>query len=79
MRVQKHALTEWTKSSYSAVNGDCVEVKAADHSTVSVRDSKNPLDGMLDFAPRRGRPSSRTSTAPRRVESDLHRHRSTAK
>lgn len=51
MRVQQPVLTEWTKSSYSAVNGDCVEVKAADHSTVSVRDSKNPLNGMLDFAP----------------------------
>ncbi|MEU4349175.1 DUF397 domain-containing protein [Streptomyces sp. NPDC023838] len=51
MRVQQHALTEWTKSSYSAVNGDCVEVKAAPRSTVSVRDSKKPLNGMLDFAP----------------------------
>ncbi|GAA0601364.1 DUF397 domain-containing protein [Streptomyces crystallinus] len=51
MRVQQHALTEWTKSSYSAVNGDCVEVKAADLSTVSVRDSKEPLQGMLDFTP----------------------------
>ncbi|MEV6547556.1 DUF397 domain-containing protein [Streptomyces sp. NPDC051597] len=51
MRVQQPALTDWTKSSYSAVNGDCVEIKAADHSTVSVRDSKNPLHGKLDFAP----------------------------
>ncbi|MFD9790451.1 DUF397 domain-containing protein [Streptomyces sp. NPDC059070] len=51
MRVQQPALTDWTKSSYSGPHGDCVEVKAADRSTVSVRDSKKPLDGMLDFAP----------------------------
>lgn len=49
MVMQRDALTEWTKSSYSAVNGDCVEVKAAGHHAVSVRDSKNPHSGVLDF------------------------------
>ncbi|GFH38274.1 DUF397 domain-containing protein [Streptomyces pacificus] len=37
---QAASLTEWTKSTYSAVNGDCVEVKAKDQSSVAVRDSK---------------------------------------
>ncbi|WP_371612469.1 DUF397 domain-containing protein [Streptomyces clavifer] len=43
-------LSEWTKSSYSAVNGDCVEVKAAGNSAVAVRDSKDPRTGILEFA-----------------------------
>ncbi|AWI29578.1 DUF397 domain-containing protein [Streptomyces tirandamycinicus] len=37
---QAASLTEWTKSSYSAVNGDCVEIKLKDQSLVAVRDSK---------------------------------------
>ncbi|MFF0047890.1 DUF397 domain-containing protein [Streptomyces sp. NBC_01620] len=49
MVIQRDTLTEWTKSSYSAVNGDCVEVKAAGHHAVLVRDSKNPRNGVLDF------------------------------
>ncbi|MDK1472595.1 DUF397 domain-containing protein [Streptomyces sp. 549] len=35
-------LANWTKSSYSAVNGDCVEVRAYSRQVVAVRDSKNP-------------------------------------
>ncbi|MEV6260992.1 DUF397 domain-containing protein [Streptomyces sp. NPDC051784] len=44
-------LTDWTKSSYSAVNGDCVEIKAAagEQSWVAVRDSKDPGTGVLGF------------------------------
>ncbi|MGW1814269.1 DUF397 domain-containing protein [Streptomyces sp. NPDC002125] len=48
--LMKHGkLTEWTKSSYSAVNGDCVEIKAAGRNTVAVRDSKDPQTGVLGF------------------------------
>ncbi|MEI5008349.1 DUF397 domain-containing protein [Streptomyces sp. PmtA] len=46
---QAASLTEWTKSSYSAVNGDCVEVKAEEHSSVAVRDSKAVHRPHLDF------------------------------
>ncbi|MFE3518203.1 DUF397 domain-containing protein [Streptomyces sp. NPDC059166] len=44
-------LTEWTKSSYSAVNGDCVEIKAEAGAlgSVAVRDSKDPGTGTLGF------------------------------
>ncbi|WP_327368032.1 DUF397 domain-containing protein [Streptomyces sp. NBC_01217] len=49
MLIRHDALTEWTKSSYSAVNGDCVEVKATGHHAVAVRDSKDPRCGVLDF------------------------------
>ncbi|MFK0215127.1 DUF397 domain-containing protein [Streptomyces sp. NPDC090298] len=41
MLFRHDALTEWTKSSYSAVNGDCVEVKAQGALLVRVRDSKD--------------------------------------
>ncbi|MFD4690575.1 DUF397 domain-containing protein [Streptomyces sp. NBC_00683] len=48
--LMKHGkLTEWTKSSYSAVNGDCVEIKTAGHDAVAVRDSKDPRTGVLGF------------------------------
>ncbi|MFJ8887874.1 DUF397 domain-containing protein [Streptomyces sp. NPDC102402] len=50
MLMEHGKLTEWTKSSYSAVNGDCVEIKAAGRDTVAVRDSKDPHIGILDFA-----------------------------
>ncbi|WP_406401570.1 DUF397 domain-containing protein [Streptomyces sp. NBC_00879] len=49
MLIRHDALTEWTKSSYSAVNGDCVEVKAESAAAVAVRDSKEPRRGVLDF------------------------------
>ncbi|MEV0494737.1 DUF397 domain-containing protein [Streptomyces atratus] len=49
MLIRQDWLTEWTKSSYSAVNGDCVEVKTGSHRTVAVRDSKDPGSGVLDF------------------------------
>ncbi|MFG2431635.1 DUF397 domain-containing protein [Streptomyces sp. NPDC048590] len=51
MLMEHGKLTEWTKSSYSAVNGDCVEVKAVAgvYGSVAVRDSKDPGTGVLDF------------------------------
>ena len=56
---------EWTKSSYSAYNGSCVEWKVSSHSgsnghcvkvagtvgSVLVRDSKNPEGPVLAFTP----------------------------
>ncbi|MET9106981.1 DUF397 domain-containing protein [Streptomyces zhihengii] len=44
------APTKWVKSSYSAVNGDCVEVRRPDLSAVAIRDSKNPCGPMLAVA-----------------------------
>ncbi|MEU9777613.1 MULTISPECIES: DUF397 domain-containing protein [unclassified Streptomyces] len=44
--------TEWVKSSYSAVNGDCVEVRLPDRSIVAVRDSKNPRGPVLAVSTR---------------------------
>lgn len=38
----------WRKSSFSAADGDCVEV-AVDSVTVAVRDSKNESGPVLDF------------------------------
>jgi hypothetical protein len=40
----------WRKSSYSANNGDCVEV-AATPADVHVRDTKDRPSGTLDFDP----------------------------
>lgn len=42
----------WRKSSYSLVNGGCVEVAGLLGLAVMVRDSKNPQDNVLQFAPR---------------------------
>lgn len=57
---------DWTKSSYSFANGNCLEARwaASVHSgdtncvqaraaagAVQVRDSKNPEGGILSFAP----------------------------
>ncbi|MFF1730753.1 DUF397 domain-containing protein [Streptomyces sp. NPDC058247] len=47
--MQRVDLSQWTKSSYSAVNGDCVEVKALAASAIAVRDSKNPHRPSLAF------------------------------
>ncbi|MEW1889548.1 MULTISPECIES: DUF397 domain-containing protein [unclassified Streptomyces] len=49
MVIRQNALTEWTKSSYSA-NGNCVEVKAAERHALLVRDSKSVSSGVLDFS-----------------------------
>ncbi|MFB6527092.1 MULTISPECIES: DUF397 domain-containing protein [unclassified Streptomyces] len=50
MLFRREALAEWTKSSYSAVNGDCVEVKAQAHLQVRVRDSKDIARPGLGFS-----------------------------
>ena len=39
----------WKKSSYSAHNGNCIEVAGHASDTVRVRDSKNPAGAILDF------------------------------
>ncbi|WP_433711572.1 DUF397 domain-containing protein [Nocardia sp. CA-084685] len=41
----------WFKSSYSASNGQCVEVAFLDGGLVGVRDSKNPTGPALAFTP----------------------------
>ncbi|MEV4126448.1 DUF397 domain-containing protein [Nocardia sp. NPDC049707] len=41
----------WFKSSYSASNGQCVEVAFLDCDAVGVRDSKNPTGPALVFTP----------------------------
>ncbi|MCT4356307.1 DUF397 domain-containing protein [Streptomyces sp. Je 1-79] len=51
MLFRHDALAEWTKSSYSAVNGDCVEVRAQGHLLVRVRDSKDVARSGLAFTP----------------------------
>lgn len=41
----------WFKSSYSASNGQCVEVAFLDSDMIGVRDSKNPSGPALVFTP----------------------------
>jgi len=41
----------WRKSSYSAANGDCVEVARFADGHIRVRDSKNVLQPTLGFTP----------------------------
>lgn len=40
----------WVKSSYSQMNGHCVEVANPAVNSVVVRDSKNPRGAVLGFA-----------------------------
>jgi hypothetical protein len=39
----------WKKSSYSAANGDCVEMATAGARAIAVRDSKDPEGPVLRF------------------------------
>lgn len=39
----------WKKSSYSAANGDCVEVACLANDSIGVRDSKNIAQPALGF------------------------------
>ncbi|BDU02495.1 MULTISPECIES: DUF397 domain-containing protein [Nocardia] len=41
----------WFKSSYSASNGQCVEIAHLTNGTVGMRDSKNPTGPTLTFTP----------------------------
>jgi len=41
----------WRTSSYSAANGDCVEIARRADGYIGVRDSKNILMSALGFAP----------------------------
>ena len=41
----------WMKSRRSSGNDNCVEVGVADDGTIGVRDSKDPLGGVLEFPP----------------------------
>jgi hypothetical protein len=43
--------TSWRKSSYSAANGDCVEVGQPIDGYIGVRDSKNVSMPTLGFTP----------------------------
>ena len=49
MPVLQGATDMWTKSSYSAGNGACVEVKSPTVAALAVRDSKVPQGPVLAF------------------------------
>jgi Domain of unknown function (DUF397) len=49
MAIRQGATFKWTKSSYSAGNGACVEVKSPVTATLAVRDSKVPEGPALAF------------------------------
>jgi hypothetical protein len=49
MAVLQGATETWTKSSYSAGNGACVEVKSPTVAALAVRDSKTPDGPVLAF------------------------------
>ncbi|MFG2128735.1 DUF397 domain-containing protein [Streptomyces sp. NPDC048751] len=49
MAILRGATQEWTKSSYSVGNGECVEVKSPTLSALAVRDSKDPQGPVLAF------------------------------
>ncbi|MGQ4383117.1 DUF397 domain-containing protein [Streptomyces sp. SAS_270] len=49
MAILQGATEQWTKSSYSAGNGACVEVKSPALAAMAVRDSKVPHGPTLAF------------------------------
>ncbi|MCX4454833.1 DUF397 domain-containing protein [Streptomyces sp. NBC_01728] len=49
MAILQGATETWTKSSYSAGNGACIEVKSPLLATLAVRDSKVPDGPTLAF------------------------------
>ncbi|MFI8106633.1 DUF397 domain-containing protein [Streptomyces sp. NPDC101118] len=51
MAILQGATDAWTKSSYSAGNGACVEVKSPAVSEIAVQDSKVQEGPFLTFAP----------------------------
>lgn len=48
MAIRQGTLRSWTKSSYSAGHGECVEVKSPS-AALAVRDSKRPEQAGLTF------------------------------
>jgi hypothetical protein len=51
MRLANIRGRSWRKSSYSAANGDCIEVGQRTDGYIGVRDSKNVSTPALDFTP----------------------------
>ncbi|GAA3627248.1 DUF397 domain-containing protein [Streptomyces fenghuangensis] len=51
MAIRQGMTDRWTKSSHSAGNGACVEVRSPEPRAVAVRDSKVPQGPSLDFVP----------------------------
>ncbi|MDQ0991457.1 DUF397 domain-containing protein [Streptomyces sp. V3I7] len=49
MALLQGATETWTKSSYSAGNGACVEVRSSETAELAVRDSKVPEGPALAF------------------------------
>lgn len=49
MAIHQGATETWTKSSYSAGNGACIEVKSPVLTALAVRDSKVPEGPTLAF------------------------------
>jgi hypothetical protein len=50
-RSSADANIEWAKSSFSHVNGNCVEVTGLSTQMIRIRDSKNPEGPALLFTP----------------------------
>jgi len=51
MRIVTAQYISWKKSSYSAANGNCVEVARLGAGCIGVRDSKNAAQPALGFTP----------------------------
>jgi hypothetical protein len=51
MRAVMPRNISWKKSSYSAANGNCVEVTRLDDGYIGVRDSKNAALPAVGFTP----------------------------
>jgi hypothetical protein len=51
MRAVTPQYISWKKSSYSAANGNCVEVARLGAGYIAVRDSKNAAQPALGFTP----------------------------
>lgn len=49
MTIEQGRMSGWTRSSYSAGNGACVEVRSPGRDLLAVRDSKNPAGPRLGF------------------------------
>lgn len=49
-RRRRQLANDWTKSSFSAHNGNCVEVAGLATETVRMRDSKDQCGSVLNFA-----------------------------